>query len=150
MIIDYNPAIIFDAVITSGLDGKLTPRYHGHPEPLVSAQGVYGVRVRGDFSSGLRARVSDTTKQYSLSREQVSNSIDHQSINYSVTCTVGCLGNNVLIDDGRASVNFTQLDNINKSESNIELMVHFENKSLNDLVNGSYNGHFQVLFEAQL
>lgn len=148
--IEYNPAIIFDAVITSGFDGKLTPRYHGYPEQVVSGQGTYGVTVTGDFASGLRARILNQSTHYTLKNAQVVAGDVTKEIAYSVTCVMGCTTNNQMIEDGQASSDFTQIDNTNISEANIELMVHFENKPYEDLENGEYQGQFQVLFEAQL
>lgn len=148
--VDYNPAIIFNSVITSGLDGKLTPSYHGYPEQVVSGHGTYGVRITGDFTSGLRAKILNPSILYTLKNAQVVAGDQTQEIAYSVTCTMGCSGSNQMIEAGQASSDFTQIDNANISEANIELMVHFENKPYEDLVNGIYQGQFQVLFEAQL
>lgn len=148
--IDYNPAIIFDAVIVKGKDGQLTPYYHGYPEKVVSAKGIYGVKITGDFTSGLRAKILDTTQFYTLKNPLVISSDISKQIAYSVTCIGGCLTNNSLVSNGSASSSFTQLDISNTSESHIDLMVHFENKPYEELENGDYQGHFQVLFEAQL
>ncbi|AUW07484.1 hypothetical protein [Vibrio campbellii] len=148
--VDYNPAEILSARIVSGLDGKLAPKYHGYPERVVSAQGRYGVRLTGDFTSGLRMRVQGDSSLYTLKNASVVGDTLDRQIAYDVTCVVGCTTNPKLIDKGVKSDSFTQIDNRNSSEARLELMVSFENKPYSMLTNGEYRGQFRLLFEAQL
>ncbi|NLS11806.1 hypothetical protein HGP28_02740 [Vibrio sp. SM6] len=145
--LEYAPAVIFDVVITSGHDGKLTPHYHGHPDLVVSGVGHYGVRVTGDFATGLKAVLDTTATPYTLK-----NPVDETSeIPYSVSCTVGCLAGNVnFIDKGDGLADSVQLDNSNTSEANIVLEVGFREKLYSELVPGTYSGHFRILFEAEI
>lgn len=146
--VTFNRSSIYDAVITSGQEGVLTPKYHGHPDLVVSALGHYGVRITGDFSLGLKADV-DTIKGTSF---VLNNPVDATSeIAYSVICASGCLGGNKdLITDGQLSGASVQIDNSNVTEANIILNVGFDNKLYSELVPGTYQGHFRLIFEAEI
>lgn len=148
MSVTFNRASIHDAVITSGHEGVLTAKYHGHPDLVVSALGHYGVRITGDFSHGLRANVENFVGTSFV----LTNPDDATSeIPYSVSCASGCLsGNQEFIDDGHSSDAFVQIDNSNDKEANIILKVGFNDKPYDELVPGTYQGHFKLIFEAEL
>lgn len=147
IIIDYAPEVLSNIEVSP--DDIMTATYH-YPS-LVSGETTYTVTATGYFTDGVSiGLVSPTGKPYfSLTSTELGNT---DEIKYSVRCTSGCTGQEVLIDDGVPKIdnanNRAQITAVKTKQAVARLRVSFDRKPL--VKNGTYSGSFVLMFEARI
>ncbi|RZP95251.1 hypothetical protein [Vibrio vulnificus] len=147
LIIDYAPEVLSNVNVSP--NNIMTATYH-YPD-LVSGELTYTVTATGYFTDGVSmGLVAPTGKPYfSLTSAEVGNS---DEIKYTVRCTSGCTGQDVLIDDGVPKIdnlnNRAQITAVKTKQAVAQLRVSFDRKPL--VKNGTYSGSFILMFEARI
>ena len=146
---DYNPAQLNKVTVRG--DNVITARYHGYPELLVDGETRYTITATGLFPNGMKVGLKNTlnsSNRYQLLPQTTTTS----AIDYSVTCTLGCVGNKEVIKDGFPKINTTTnrltIRENSPTQATAEMTVSFADKPLSALSSDIYRGSFVLIFEA--
>lgn len=149
--IDYNPAQL-NAVTVTG-ENVITARYYGYPERLVGGETRYTITATGLFPNGVKVGLKNTLNsgnRYQLLPQTTTNSVT--AIDYSVTCTLGCVGNKEVIKNGVPKIDTTTnrltISETSPTLATAEMTVSFTGKPLSALSSDVYRGSFVLIFEA--
>lgn len=145
--VDYGPEILSEVTVSP--NNTMTATYH-YPD-LVSGELTYTVTATGYFTDGVwMGLVAPTEKPYfSLTSSDPDNT---DEIKYTVQCTSGCSGKDLLIDDGVPKIdnsnNRAQITAVKAKQAVAQLRVNFDRKPL--VKSDYYSGSFVLMFEARI
>lgn len=137
----YQPAEITNIQLSSSTQGKMTTFYQGRS--YVSGMVDYIGRVTGTLPQGVKMTFPNTN---SFEMQGPNNT----TIPVSIICN-GCT-DSLLVDDGAKVIQKTTIPSPVSTSTTIQfnLSIKFDNKPLDVLENGSYQGTVYLLFEPEV
>lgn len=141
--VHFTPGYLQSVSVTSPTNGIILPNYENG---VVKGEAKYIVKAQGYFNSGLKMRF-DTLKSYQLTHDSDSTS----TIPYYVKCQT-CNRQDIISDgvmtpavsgDGGVVVKLINGDN---AQLNYELLVGYDERTIDQVKTGNYRDSFTVLF----
>jgi hypothetical protein len=147
--VDYTAAYFVNARIVNGEDGVITPVYD-KDKNRVTGRHLYTVDVQGLFPDGVKMTF-DEAAGYVMNLTTKASAAS-KPLPYSIDCPVGCKGRRSIVKDG---VLVGDNEVVTTFTTNTEGHVRFNlatsyDASGDDVDSGTYEGSFNVTFEANL
>ncbi len=142
--VNYVPDVFSSLIVTPENGGIINPEYGSG---TVEGFTRFNIEVKGYFSTGIKMKF-DTSKDYSLAH----SARPEKKIPYYIHCDT-CEEKIIVKDNGKMNLSVLNDSGVvfnkagsDKTSINYNLTIGYSEKTINDVISGSYSDNFVVIF----